>query len=616
MILRNKKYDAQADNLHREYGIISNSIWILKKIKKYKPGLLWLMVIGAFTSSFMQYLWSFIGKFIIDIVKHQREVLDKSIKPLVILLCITTILELISMGLNTYTSGKRWYSFIYVRFKLILEKISKSLSMNFEKLEDPKVLDLMEKAGQATSGNSNGCEGMMYALYDFMFQFMLIAVTLITISTFSIMLVLLIFVISVMQYIFFAYTVKKDKKNVWNKMAPVWRKLNYMNQITQDFSFAKDIRLFGMKKWLSKKQSEVNKEKYRCFALNKNYWSYNSIYSHMLTCIRNIVTYGCLIYSVVFGSLSIGDFVLFLGIAGTLSRGLTNFFNSIGHYKECSMQVDDFRTFIDTPSNEDKENTIPIPKSDKYTLTFENVSFKYKGQNNYAIKDLNITLEHGKSLAIVGLNGAGKTTFIKLLLRLYDVTEGRILLNGIDIRKFDRMEYYTLFSPVFQNIEIFAFPMSENVSMRIPKDTNCDKAEKCLRMVGMGDKIDSLINGVHTELLKIIYDDGVNLSGGEKQKLALARALYKDAPIIVLDEPTSAQDAIAEYNLYKNFNTINKGKNIVYISHRLSSTRFCDNIALFESGKILEYGTHDELIARKGKYAELFEVQSQYYKNK
>ncbi|MBE6855556.1 MAG: ABC transporter ATP-binding protein, partial [Ruminococcus sp.] len=286
---------------------------------------------------------------------------------------------------------------------------------------------------------------------------------------------------------------------------------------------------------------------------------------------------------------------------------------SLTGLRERSAQTDDFRSFMDIPDPDKDRKTVPIPETDRYTFTFEDVSFRYSGQETYAVRHLNLTLSAGERLAIVGLNGAGKTTFIKLLLRLYDVTEGRILLNGTDIREFDRAEYYQLFAPAFQDVTVFAFPMEENVSMRPKEETDCARAEEMLRSAGMGEKIDSLADGMSTELLKVLYDDGVDLSGGEKQKLALARALYKDAPIVILDEPTAALDAIAEYQLYQRFDGMIGEKTAVYISHRLSSTRFCDRVAMFVGGEMVELGTHEALLEQHGAYAEMFRVQAQYY---
>lgn len=318
-----------------------------------------------------------------------------------------------------------------------------------------------------------------------------------------------------------------------------------------------------------------------------------------------------LIFCVVGQNMSIGDFTLYLGLSGTFSATLTEFLNSLGGFRKTSMETDDFRSFLDTA--EKYETGLPLPEG-RLTFEFRHVSYRYKGAEDYALKDLNLTLEAGRRLAIVGMNGAGKTTLIKLLLRLYDPTEGEILLNGTDIRKFRRSDYYRLFSPVFQDVKLFAFPMSENVSMLPPENTDRNLAQKCLERSGLGEKLKSLPDGVDTQLLKVLYDDGVDLSGGEKQKLALARALYKNAPVVVLDEPTAALDPLAEYELYRSFDGMIQDKSAVYISHRLSSTRFCDKVAMFIGGELVEYGTHEELLAKGGEYAKMFEIQAQYYK--
>ncbi len=609
-----KKKEKEKDEFHTEYGILKNSLYVMTKIKQYRPALLWLMLIGVFTNSLMQYLWSFIGKFVIDIVQAQARSPEKDIMPLVKLLIITTTIEIISMLLNTITDNKRWYGFIHTRMKVISERIAKALSMNYEMLENPKILDMHSKATQATGGNNNGIEGLMYSVYDIGVQILLLTASISVIFTLNIWLVLIILVLSVVEFIYFRYTVKKDRKNVWEKLAPVWRKIHYMERATQDFDYAKDIRLFGMTNWLSKKQHEILLEKQNRMIFSRNLWIYNSFFSAAITIIRDSIIYAFLIWNVLNKNMTIGNFTLYLGMTATLSGALNSFFNSLATHKERSMQVDDFRSFMDLKM-ENEDTCIDIPKSNKYTFVFENVSFKYSGQEEYAVKNLNLTLEAGKRLAVVGLNGAGKTTMIKLLLRLYDVTDGRILMNGIDIRKFRRLDYYKMFSPVFQNVELFAFPMSENVSMNTPELTDKEKSYKCLVKAGMKDKLDSLADGIDTEILKIIYDNGIDLSGGEKQKLALARALYKDAPIVVLDEPTAALDALAEYNLYKSFDEIIADKSAVYISHRLSSTRFCDSIAMFKNGEMIEYGTHEELLSQNGAYFEMFEIQAQYYKD-
>lgn len=609
-----KKKEKEENPLHTEYGILSNVFYVLKKIKQYKPVLLVFMAVGVVTNSLMQYMWSFISKFVIDIVQAQSETPEKDISPLITLLIITTLVELISMGLNSFTDNKRWYLFINVRTQIMTERIRKVLSMNYQMLEKPDILDMAQKAANATGGNNNGVEGLMHSTYQFMVQLVLVIVTLTAVVVLDWRLLIALAVISVLQFLFFRYTVKKDKKEVWDKLAPTWRKINYMERATQDFDYAKDIRLFGMKSWLSGKQHEILDEKQGKIMHSRNLWIRNTVVSTSLALVCSALIYGFLIYSVLETNMSIGNFTLFLGLAGTFTGALSSFLNSLGQFKQQSMEVDDFRSFVDFKVDEEGDY-LPVPTEDKYTFEFRNVSFKYAGAEDYALKNLNLTLEAGKRLAVVGLNGAGKTTFIKLLLRLYDVTEGEILLNGIDVRRFRREEYYSIFAPVFQNVEVFAFPMSENVSMKRPEETDTELSEECLRKAGMGEKLDSLTDGVKTELLKVIHDDGVDLSGGEKQKLALARALYKDAPVIVLDEPTAALDALAEYRLYKSFDEIIGNKTAVYISHRLSSTRFCDSIAMFKAGEMVEYGTHEQLLSDGGAYAEMFEIQAQYYKD-
>ncbi|MDO4302614.1 MAG: ABC transporter ATP-binding protein, partial [Bacillota bacterium] len=523
-----RKRRQKNDNLlHTEYGIISNSIYILGKIRQYCPILLFLMVIGVFVDSLRQYLWSFIGKFVIDIVQVQAEAADKSILPLLKLLIIMSLIELIAGILNTVVNNRQWYYYVYVRMKMITERVDKALSMNYQTLEQPDILDMHQKAMQATAGNNNGVEGLMHSVYGLGVQLMLMVVTVSAVTALDVRMLLILSVISFFQYLFFRYTVKKDRREVWDKLAPIRRKIDYMTRTTQDFDYAKDIRLFHMKDWLSGKQHEVFMEKQEKMLRSRNLWIYNSEFAHIMSMLSMAAVYGILIFNVIDRNMSIGNFTLYLGLTTTFTSALTEFFNSLGGFKERSMQVDDFRSFLEI--KEEGNDLLPLPDREKYTFTFRNVSYRYHGAEGYALKNLNLTFDAGERLAVVGLNGAGKTTFIKLLLRLYDVTEGEILLNGINIKRFKREEYYRLFAPVFQNVEIFAFPFSENVSMKTPENTDKELAKECLIKAGMEEKVNGLLKGVDTQLLKVLHEDGVDLSGGEKQKLALARALYKDA---------------------------------------------------------------------------------------
>mgnify|MGYP001033012935 FL=1 len=238
------------------------------------------------------------------------------------------------------------------------------------------------------------------------------------------------------------------------------------------------------------------------------------------------------------------------------------------------------------------------------------------GHEKYVLKNINLTIEAGSKLAVVGINGAGKTTLTKLLMRLYEPTEGRILLNGVDVKKYDRDTYFKIFAPVFQNIEIFAFPVWQNISMKPENETDKNRTMEALERSGLDEKINKYENKIDTMLLRIFDPNGVDLSGGERQRLAMARALYQNREVLVLDEPTAALDALAEDRMYQEFNQMVKGKTAIFISHRLSSTRFCDKIVMFEDGRIIEEGTHEQLINANGKYRNMFQVQAQYYKDK
>lgn len=600
----------EKDELHKDYGVVSNCIYILKRFKKYRPSLIFFIITGAAAAASMSYIWSFIGKLVIDMI--QASAGGGDIMPLVKLVAATTAAELFIMWLNTISTVKTGLGFTYVRLMIIKERIAKTLDMDYEALETPEMLDRLQKAKRATAGDWQGVQGMMTYMQVLFTQIISIIIAVIIMTSFDPLIILVIAVLSYIQFLYFEHIRKKDKKEMWDAMMPHWRKLEYMENVTTDFSYAKDIRLFGMKKFLAKKQKDVYDEELRHWIKSRQYWIYNSIFSHGISLVRQFIITGWLVYSVIAKGLSIGNFTLYLASAGAFSNAINEVLSALSALRERSAHTDDYRSFMDIPGDSGKD-TIPVPRADKYVFTFENVSFRYKGQEKYALKNLNITIAAGEKLAVVGLNGAGKSTFIKLLLRLYDVTEGRILMNGTDIRRFDRAEYYRLFSPAFQDVTVFAFPMAENVSMSPPDETDRDKAEKCVREAGLGDKMDKLEKGIDTELLKVLYDDGVDLSGGEKQKLALARALYKGSDVIVLDEPTAALDALAEYRLYKSFNGLVGNRTAVYISHRLSSTRFCDRVAMFKDGEMTETGTHEELMAKNGDYAEMFRVQAQYY---
>ncbi len=607
-------YKESSENpLHREFGIWSNTKYIIKKMMQYQPSVFYLMIIGLVCGSILSYFWGFFGKYVIDILQmdiSEEEGLQRLVRVILIAGGIAAVLTFA----RSLSNAKRWYRFIYVRMQMINERIERVLNLKYELLEKPDVLDMAERASQATNGNNNGIEGMMNLMAQLGESAFTVLVTFAAVTVLDVRLIFVLVILTILQFLYYRYIIKKDKAEVWDRLSDTWRKTSYMERVTQDFDYAKDIRLFDLGGFLSKKQEEIYSSRVEKMDHHRELWFRHATVVQSVNVVIKVLIYLVLFAAVFRKGLSVGNFTLFLSLSLSFSGALLNFLHRFGDYKKASLETDDFRSFMELEVFDDEADCIPVPETDSYEIEFVNVSYRYLKADRDALSGLNLKLHPGERLAVVGLNGAGKTTMIKLLLRLYDPTEGVITLNGTDIRKFKRKEYYKLFAPVFQNIELFAFLMSENVAMESAGKLDREKAIHSVAEAGLAEKLASLAKGIDTPLTNIVEEDGVDLSGGEKQKLALAKALYKEAKIIVLDEPTSALDAIAEQNLYERFDEMIGKKSAVYISHRLASTRFCNRIAMFESGKMTEYGSHDELMEQNGKYAEMFRIQAQYYR--
>lgn len=383
----------------------------------------------------------------------------------------------------------------------------------------------------------------------------------------------------------------------------------YMATVIANESNAKDFRLYGLQDyWLGKsKNGKIGRSftEYGIF-VGRNRAKFSFV-------VQLLAGYIYIYVSVMAmsGSISTGDVLMY---AGAIITMMTSVQDAILKYNEIAYNNEYlklYEEFIKRP-NMHYDGTLPIEKRDdkRYELSFYNVSFKYPGSDKYILKDINMTFNIGEKLALVGLNGAGKTTLIKLLLRLYEPTEGEIRLNGIDIGKYDYDEYVQIFSVVFQDFGIFDFPLDENIAAS--EDVDSARVKKVIDKVGLTELVNTLPDKEHT-LLYHENGDGVALSGGEAQKLAIARALYKDAPFVILDEPTAALDPIAEAEIYENFDTLVGDKTAIYISHRMSSCKFCDRIVVINNGRIEEEGSHDTLMEKNGLYAKMYNTQANYY---
>jgi ABC-type multidrug transport system fused ATPase/permease subunit len=381
----------------------------------------------------------------------------------------------------------------------------------------------------------------------------------------------------------------------------------------REFEYAKEIKLYGMTGWIS---GMLNTFKFESIKWEKKLtlrtFAMNTV-NALLTLIRDGAAYIILIYMLLDNRITLGDFAFYFGAIAGFAGWLHNLFYFFNSIIEQSLAVGYIREYLEIKDVYNHGEGCELPQDLPLEIEFRNVSYKYHGAEDFTLKNINLKINKGEKLAIVGENGAGKTTLVKLLCGYYYPTEGEIYVNGKSLPEYNLEEYYTMFAAVFQDIGLLPISIEEFVASS-SDGIDGEKVIKVIEQAEFDNKIESLYNGVKTLLMKSVYDDAIDLSGGEKQKLMLARALYKDAPCIILDEPTAALDPIAESNLYNKYNELTGEKTSVYISHRLASTRFCDRIVYIENGGIAEQGTHDELIASKGKYAYMFDLQSYYYR--
>lgn len=564
---------------------------------------------GVYTilASIAPFIGIFLPKFLIDELLGQRRVE---------IILMTLIGFFLLSSVMNYSIA--WLRCVYsprvtkIRCDYMTMISEKIMKMDFKNTEDPEVLNKIKSVMNAVMSNNTGVEGVYHTLLG-LFGRLTAFVGYISIVLFLSPWILLFLIINVLISYALTMRVKKYEYSQKEKAADKDRRTFYVFDTMYDFAYGKDIRIYDLKNILIDKFKKFRGERIDISNDVQEKQLKVKIVDVILLVIREFVVYGYLIYNVLFTGMSIGDFTMYFSTINGFGDWMKGILDDLANIKAQNMYLDDMREFLEIKS-ENKEKTRDIPIDSSYEIEFKNVSFKYPKTDKYIYKNLSLKIKKGQRLAIVGINGAGKTTFVKLLCRLYEPTSGEILINGVNIKDFSKEEYYKILSVVFQDIKTFAFTVAENVSLENLEEVDREKVLHCIEKAGVGDKINSLQKGIDTSLLKILDGEGVELSGGENQKLALARALYKNGKIVILDEPTSALDAVAEYNIYKGFDELIGDKTAIYISHRLASTKFCDVIAFFENGEIVEYGTHEELLKKNGKYSDMFNIQAQYYK--
>ena len=421
----------------------------------------------------------------------------------------------------------------------------------------------------------------------------------------------LIFISGTISYFYGKYEIKKNKE-INEVLKKEHHKMRYLTQRACDYKFAKDIKLYKIETWIVQAYKSSLKIINKCYGKIKTVNFIGAIISALFIFLRDGLAYIYLTGMVLNKEIGIGEFIFLFSIIKTFSGWLLGIISQITNLKRESLSIDYYRDFCELDDGLTKGKGIPLPK--KFDIELKNVSFKYGESEKYIFKDLNLRIEDKEKLAIVGVNGAGKTTLTCLIMNLLQPTEGEVLLNGKNINEYNIDEYYSLFSTVFQDMYVLPDTI-KNLVTAGNKKFNQDDFDSALKQSGLQKIIENLNEKENTYLVKGVWPNAIDLSGGQEQRLMLARALYKNGPVSILDEPTAALDPIAESQIYSEYNNMTKDKTSIFISHRMASTRFCDRIILIENGKIIEEGSHSDLIKQNGEYKKMFDIQSSYYQD-
>lgn len=546
---------------------------------------------------------------IIDVLE-QHDSLAELIKTIFVFAILIMVLQ----SAVRYIEENLLFGRITQRLAMIGMINKKAATTSYPNLDEEKFKELQAKASESVGGNTSATEAIWETITTILvnlFGLIIYATLMVMVQP---MLIVAILVTASVSYLIgnylngYSYR-HRDEETEYEKHA------GYLASQARSVVAAKDIRIFGLRPWLESLYDKTI-DAYTAFRRKANgIYIWADMVDLTMTFARNGIAYAYLLRLVINNGISVAEFLLLFSAASGFAEWVTGILGGVNKLHRQSLDISSVREYLDyeEPFLFEAGEKITAQPQKQYELRMENVTFRYPGAEQDALTNINLTLHPGEKLAVVGRNGAGKTTLVKLLCGLLDPTEGRVLLDGTDIRIYNRADYYSLFSAVFQDFSVLAANIAVNVAQK-DKDVDLKRVKSCIEKAGLRKKVESLPHQYETFLNHEVYEDAVLLSGGETQRLMLARALYKDAPFILLDEPTAALDPIAEADLYCKYNEMTKDKSSVYISHRLASTRFCDRIIMIGNASIIEEGTHEELLQTGGEYAKLYEVQSKYYK--
>lgn len=594
-----------------KYNLWQNTGFMLRTSRKYAKSVFPLCIVLALLSAGKSVAELLIAPAILNKIE-----LSASLGSVVFTIAAFALVLMLLSGLRSYVDTNALFGRIAVRSQGIYLSISRKYAeTSYPNLLNTDFLALGKKASAACDANSEASEAIWTTLTDLMTSCIGFIVYLALLTNLNLWLAALVAATTAVSY--FA----SKRINEWGYLhrseeLELTKRIEYADKTATSREFAKDIRMFGLRGWLEDLWGSTMRLYSAFCAKRERKYIWANIIDIVLTFLRNGIAYAFLIGITVKNGLPASQFLLYFAALSGFAQWVVEILDKLSVMHKQSLDISTIREFLDwdEPFDLNGGERIAFEPNKQYEIRLDNVSFRYPKADKDTLSHINLTVHPGEKLAIVGLNGAGKTTLVKLVCGFLDPTEGRILLNGEDIRKFNRNDYYALFSAVFQEFSVLDVTVKENVAQCVD-GIDETRVWQCIDKAGLTEKIKSLPKGIETHLGRRVFKDGVEFSGGQTQRLMLARALYKNAPILVLDEPTAALDPIAENDIYQKYNDMTHGRTSFFISHRLASTRFCDRIIFVDSGKIAEEGTHDELLKNGGGYAYLFEVQSKYYRS-
>lgn len=581
----------------------SNMAFMFRRTWKYAKSKYFLMILDSVKSTVQPFVLLIIPKYILDELASERRV-DVTLRYIAYYAAAVVGFNLISLIISRFGSDQS----MKIDHRVAMDQHTKWLHMDYDKFENGRVRDLEARSVSAAEPR-NFAEDKVLGFISNLIR--LGGYTYIIMSLHPIMILFILTVIAANTLI--ARRSAKLGYEYTTAMTRLSRRFNYIFRTMVDFKVGKDVRINGADSWLKSKYEKESEEYIRDHrAQQRKLLGINTL-SDIIGLIQTVVMYGYCGYLAISGGITVGSFTVFLGALTAFTGTFNEFVKRFPALGLLSKYIDDYREFLRCAEHEGKElETSDISALPEHCdIEFVNVSFKYPDTDRYVLKNINIKIKAGERLSIVGYNGAGKSTFIKLLCRFYKPTEGKILLGGVDISTYPLPEYRRRLAVVFQDYQLFYMSVKYNIVLNLEEDP--ERVRKALAESGILEKIEGLENGIDTSYGRILYYHSRDFSGGETQKIACARAYYRDSPIVILDEPTSALDPVAETQLYGRFNEIIGDKTAVYISHRLASVKFCDSIAVFADGELVERGTHAELMKKNGIYADMFTKQAHYY---